>query len=35
MGDRDSEEATFDTAQLKRMFPTADAFCNGTPPEQY
>ena len=34
-GDRDSEEATFDTAQLKRMFPTADAFCNGTPPEQY
>ena len=34
-GDRAAGEATFDTAQLKRMFPTADAFCNGAPPEQY
>ena len=34
-GDRASGEATFDTAQLKRMFPTGDAFCNGAPPEQY
>ena len=31
-GDRNYGEATFDTAQLKRMFPTADAFCNGATP---
>ena len=27
-GDQAYGEVTFDTAQLKRMFPTADSFCN-------
>ena len=33
--DQISGEATFDTAQLKRMFPTSEAFCNGDPPARY